>query len=248
MENTPPIEDTPIVEKPATPLTTPQAILMNGLIIAAAIIIGAFIVVHGPFEKSANTAGSPSAVGTTPDIKKVSQEGVPYIGNAKAPVVIAYWSDFQCPYCKQFQTATLPSIIKDYVATGKVKILFKDFAFLGNDSVDAALFSHAVWELYPERYFEWHDAMFAAQDAENAGFGNAASIKKLTAGISGLDANKVESAVKENLARYQALIEADRLEATQFGVGGTPSFIIGKRLIPGVVSYDVFKSAIQAAL
>lgn len=250
METNQETESVIMAEKPAAaaPLTTQQAIIMNGLIIAAAIIIGSFIVAHGPFAGNSNPAKDSAQAAVAPDIKKVSVEDVPYIGRADAPVTIAYWSDFQCPYCKQFQTQTLPSIVRDYVATGKVKILFKDFAFLGNDSMDAAFFSRAVWDTYPEKYFEWHEAMFAAQDEENGGFGDAASIKKLTAKISGVDAEKVEAAIKANLETYQAYIDADRLEATQFGVGGTPSFILGKKLIPGMVDYATFKQAIDTEL
>jgi len=250
MENITEKEPIVIAEKPttATPLTTPQAIIMNGLIIAAAIIIGAFIVAHGPFNGSSGPSDEPSQAVVAPDIRKVSQKNVPYIGRADAPVVIAYWSDYQCPFCKQFQTLTLPSVVKDYVATGKVKILFKDFAFLGSDSADAALFSRAVWDTYPDKYFEWHEAMFTAQDDENAGFGDAASIKKLTAKISGVDADKVEAAVKANLTAYQERIDADRMEAAQFGVGGTPSLILGKKLIPGMVDYQTLKQVIDAEL
>lgn len=93
------------------------------------------------------------------DIKNVKTEGSPFIGKADAPVVIAQWFDYQCSYCKKFAAETLPAIIEGYVNAGKVKVVFKDFQFLSPMSEMAALYGRAVWELYPEQYLAWHEAM-----------------------------------------------------------------------------------------
>lgn len=95
------------------------------------------------------------------DIKNVKVAGSPFIGDANAPVVIVEWFDYQCGYCKKFDAETLPSIIKNYVETGKVKVVFKDFQFLSPMSETAGIYGKAVWELYPEKYFAWHEAMMA---------------------------------------------------------------------------------------
>jgi protein-disulfide isomerase len=93
-----------------------------------------------------------------------------------------------------------------------------DFAFLGNDSVAAALYNRAVWKLYPAQYFAWRTAMYTAQDEEgDKGFGNAASIDKLDATIAGLDADKIAADVKANTTLYQAAIDRDKAEATKVG-------------------------------
>ena len=110
------------------------------------------------------------------NVKDVLMAGEPFIGDPDAPIVIAFWSDFQCPFCKSFETggvpqiptpAAMPEIVKNYVSTGKAKIVFKDFAFLGPDSDTAALYGRAVWELYPAQYIAWRIAMYQAQDGEN---------------------------------------------------------------------------------
>jgi protein-disulfide isomerase len=217
----------------------PVAVVLAGIFIAGAVVWNG--------QRPAGTGG----VGAAPavDIKNVKLDGDPFIGQAGAPVTIALWSDFQCPFCKRFEVETLPSIIKDYVDAGKVKVVFLDFTFLGNDSVAAALYGRSVWKLYPNKYFEWRTAIFDAQDEEgDQGFGDPASIDKLNATIAGIDAAKVAADVKANASAYQAAVDADRAEAQKAGVNATPSFIIGTTLIPGAYPYANFKAAIDATL
>jgi protein-disulfide isomerase len=140
-------------------------------------------------------------------------------------------------------------MIKDYVDTGKVKLVFMDLAFLGNDSTTAALYGRSVWKLYPNSYLAWRTAMYTAQDQEgDKGFGNAASIDKLNATISGIDAAKVTADVKANTSVYQAAIDADRAEVQKAGITGTPSFVIGTQLIQGNYPYATFQAAINVLL
>ena len=233
------------------PLTVQRAIILNACIIAVALIISACIM-HGSFgvakDPTAVTAAAAGAAGATVNIKDVHLSNEPYIGSTSAPVVLAYWSDYQCPFCKQFETTTLPQIVTNYVDTGKVAVVFKDFSFLGADSTTAALDARAIWQLYPQQYFAWRTAMFNAQDAENSGFGDEASIEKLTATIPGIDVSKMVAAVAANKDAYQKAIDADRAEATSFGIQGTPSFITGTTLIPGVADYSTFQKAIDSQL
>jgi len=239
----------------STSLSLVQAILINAIIVAAAIIIAAMILSHDSggatkagVAQNANPSDAAQQAATTPDITKVKTAGEPFIGNPNAPVTIAYWSDYQCPFCKKFETTTFQDVLKNYVQTGKVKVVFKDFAFLGDDSIGAALYGRAVWDLYPDQFFAWRTAMFNAQDGENTGFGDEASVKKLTASIAGIDADKVTAAVVQNKDAYMKAIDADQTEGTTFGLKGTPGFITGTQLIPGAVSYAVISSALDAQL
>jgi protein-disulfide isomerase len=241
--------EAPEAEKTSAPLTVPHAIIWNALIIAAAILCAAMIIARGQFtggERAADQKDQGSAVSV--DIKNVKMEGAPYVGSATAKVAIAYWSDFQCPFCKQFETTTFQEIFKEYVVTGKAVVVFKDFSFLGPDSTTAALYSRAVWELYPEQYFTWREAMYVAQDAEHSGFGDEPSVLKLTGTISGIDAVKVQKQVLARGDAYQAMLDADRTEAVAMGIQGTPSVIMGTTLVPGVASFDSFKKLIDAEL
>ena len=244
------VTPTPVIETSA-PLSVPKAIIINGIIIGASIIIAAAFVMHGPFKQATGTATTPSAGQPQPvaaNIKDVKLSGEPFIGNPKAPVTVAYWSDYQCPYCKKFETTSFQNVLKDYVASGKVTIVFKDYAFLGPDSTTAALYERAVWDLYPTQFLSWREAMYNAQDDENSGFGNEASVVKLTATVSGIDAAKVQHQVATKKDDYQKMIDADRAEGLNFGIEGTPSFITGKQLIPGFIPYATFADALNSQL
>lgn len=225
----------------------PAAVIVAGLLIAGAVIWNG--------SRPAGTGGvaAPAPV----DIKDVDIAGDPFIGSPSAPITIAFWSDFQCPYCRAVEVGhpqipiepALPEIVKNYVDTGKVKVVFMDFVFLGEDSVTAALYGRSVWKLYPEKYYEWREAMYTAQDEEgDQGFGDAASIDKLNAKIAGMDAKKIADDVKANAGAYQAAVNADRTEGQKLGVDATPSFVIGKQLLKGAQPYSYLQAAIEEAL
>jgi len=217
----------------------PVAVIVAGLLIAGAVL-----------WNGSHPVAAPGGNGDAPkaDIKNVRTDGDPFIGKADAPITIAFWSDFQCPFCKKFEVETLPLIIKDYVDTGKAKVVFMDFAFLGSDSTTAALYNRAVWKLYPNQYFAWRTAMYVAQDDEgDNGFGDAASIDKLSATIAGIDVAKVAADVKANEASYKVAIEADKEDAKKSGINATPSVVVGTQAIVGAYPYENFKAAIDAA-
>lgn len=220
------MENTSFLERYLTPI----AVLVGALILALAYVYG-----HGTTAPSP-TGAQPAAVAV--DIKNVKTDNDPYIGDVNAPVTIALWFDYQCPFCKQFDSATVTQIYKDYIQAGKVKIVFKDYQFLGQDSDTAALFARAVWALYPAKFYPWYQAMFAAQDAEgDQGFGDLASIETLTKTIPGIDVDKVVALMNDKKADFTVAIAADRAEGSSLGINGTPAVIIGTHLLAGAQPY-----------
>ncbi len=209
-------------------------VLLTGLVVTGAVV-----------WSGEHPAGAPAV-----DIANVNiDESDAFAGKVDAPITIAFWSDYQCPVCKNFELNTLPQLLTEYADTGKVKIVFMDMAFLGNDSIDAALYGRSIWKLYPSQYLAWRTMMYTAQDEEgDKGFGDAASIDKLNASISGIDAAQIAADVKENKSVYQAAITADRAEAQKANITGTPSFIIGTQLIQGSRPYNTFRQAIDPLL
>src|SRR3989338_176070 len=230
-------------------LAIPIAIIIAGGLIAGAVYFASI--------GSGNVGAGIPTPSAKVDIKDVKIAGDPFIGDPDAPVILAYWSDHQCPYCKAVEvggvpqiplTPAIPELIRDYFDTGKLKIVFKDYPFLGPDSMTAALYEHAVWELYPDKFYEWRKALMLAQDEENGGFGNEDSVVKLTDAIPGMDGGKAKALVAQKTDVYTKSIEADRAEGASFGIQGTPGFITGTKLIAGAADPSAFKAAIDAQL
>jgi protein-disulfide isomerase len=228
-----------------------SAIIIAGAMVAGAIVWGINRVVdtardtRAPRVATERSAPSPSPA---VNIGDVSLDGVPFVGDPAAPAVMAYWYDYQCPFCREVELKIMPQLMNDYVKTGKLRIYFKDFQFLGPDSFAAGLASRAVWEVAPKKFYDWHSAMFENQDAENGGWGNAEDIVALTETIPGIDAAKVEELMSTRADEYQRALEADLREASGMGINGTPGTIIGSQLIAGAAPYTQFRGAIDQVL
>ena len=225
-------------------LYTPLAIIIAGLAVASGLYFG---LAHSSGGGAANPGAQPQA---DVNIKDVKISGAPFIGNQNAPVVMAVWEDYQCPFCKQFETAVLPSLVKKYVDTGKLKIVFKDFQFLGPDSTMDGEWARAVWDLYPAQFAAWRVAIFAQQPQVNSlsESQNAAHLAKVTATVSGINVAKIKAQVVAKKEAYNAAMSADMTEGQGFGVNGTPGFIVGKTLISGAQPLASFTAAIDALL
>ena len=126
--------------------------------------------------------------------------------------------------------------------------MFKDFAFLGPDSDIASRVARAVWQVAPDKFREWHKAMFDHQDQENAGWGNESDILALTATIPGIDVAKVKDVLTSKASDFDKAMQADASEGYSMGVGGTPSFLVGKDMMVGAQPYATLKAAIDAQL
>lgn len=221
-------------------------------IIVASIVISGTIIYTNKQDNLGNNNDQVIPLGQQPsntvvDASKVETQGVPFVGKINAPLVVAEWYDYQCPFCKRFHDDAIAQIIQNYVPTGKVKVLLKDYAFLGPDSTTAALAGRAVWEVAPTKYYEWHKAMYVKQDAENGGWGNKADILALAQSV-GIDSAKVGQLMTSKADEYQKAIDADKAEGISFGINGTPGTIVGNQMISGAQPYATVKTAIDAQL
>ena len=223
-------------------LSIPIAIVIAGGIIALAVY---FSTNKQSIPKTTITSQQPTTKNV--DIYKVKTVGEPFVGSPIAPVTVAYWYDYQCPFCKRFEDDVITQFMKDYVKTSKIKIVFKDFQFLGSDSQTAGLAARAVWEVAPDQFYEWHKAVYEKQDNENSGWGNKTDILLLTKNL-GIDAVKVGELMTTKATEYQKMMDADKAEGSGFGINGTPGTIIGKNLISGAQPYSAVKQLIDLAL
>ncbi len=245
-------------QKTSEPLNKNLALICGTIIVVCLIAIGAVLYSRSAPSNSANSNTGNNVGNNVPsqqqqpnqiavDISKVKIDGQPFVGDFNAPVVIAFWSDYQCPFCKRTEQEVMTQIYNDYVKTGKAKIVYKDYAFLGADSQTAGWAAKAVWEIAPNKFYEWDKAMFDKQDSENSGWGSKADILALTKSL-GIDSVKIDQLMKTKVQEYQKAMDADKAEGTSFGINGTPGTIIGKQFINGAQPYSVFKAAIDQVL
>jgi protein-disulfide isomerase len=229
----------------------PVSIIIAGLLIGSAVVLnnrtGGIKSAGDSAAPVAQDSGKPTGPVKDANINEIKTAGNPFIGNPNAPVVIAYWYDYQCPFCKQVETNVFPQLLKDYVNTGKAKIVFKGYPVLGQDSYSAALAERGIWTAYPDIFFKWHEQMFAKQDDENKGWGNRQDILALAKSL-GMDTDKLDKLVVANSAENQKALQADLEEGQAYGVTGTPSFMMGKKLIVGSVPYEQIKAAVEEVL
>jgi protein-disulfide isomerase len=226
--------------------TNTQAFLIPGSIIIAGALIAVGIYFSGtglPSNKqAADTAPQQEAI-------EITDENSPFIGDPNAPLTVYYWSDFQCPFCKQFEETSLQNLVTDYVNTNKMKVVFKDLQFLGQDSLESALIARSVWELYPDKYYVWREGYFAKQDEEqDIGFGDKESVIAYTRTVSGIDADKVLARINEKSAEYESLLAADHNQGATNGIGGTPGLIVGEVNAPNPLNYAALKSLVEGEL
>ena len=227
----------------------PVAVVLAGMIIAGALI---FTSNQQPtnIKSSAGSVLSsrePEPTTQAVDINKVNISGRPFIGKANAKITMAYWYDYQCPFCKKFELETMPSLIADYIASGDIKIVFKNFQFLGDDSQIAGLVGQAVWEIAPDKFYQWHSAVYEKQDSENSGWGAKEDIVALAASF-GIDPLKLNDLLASKVVKYQKILDDDFAEGKSFGIGGTPTAIIEKRLIIGAQPYFEIRQVIDQVL
>lgn len=235
------------VSAQVNPLTSIPAAILTGAAMIAFVLI---LLLHPGSTPTTGTAATAQPTTTaSPDSTKVSTANEPFIGNANAPLTMDYWFDYQCPFCQQDEESVLPQIIANYVNTGKLKIVFKDYAFLGPDSQTLGTYARAVWEAAPTQFYAWHKAIFDNQGKENSGWATQAKITAITSKVLGATLSaQVTQLVASKGNQYQQSIDADKAEATKFGVQGTPAAIIGTQLVTGAEPYAQFQTVIDSEL
>ncbi len=192
-------------------------------IAAAIIIVGVFIA--GAILIKSKT---PTSVNPTTDKKAEIAQIDPVtasdhvLGNAGAKVVMVEYADFQCPFCGKFFTETTQPVIENYVKTGKIQFVYRDFAFLGPESVKSA---EAAWCAGDQnKYWEFHDYLFTHQNGENKG-GFADANLKAFAKTLGLDTTAFNQCLDSG--KYTKVVTDSTTNAGKAGVQSTPnSFIL----------------------
>lgn len=228
-------------------LKTEGNFLAISILVAALIVAGTLIYVFGPGKGQGGQAGNigNQETATTGQPPAVGDDYV--LGDPKAPVTIIEFGDYQCPFCGRFFSQTEPKIIENYVKTGKAKFVYKDLAFLGQESTDAALAANCAGE--QGKFWEYHDLLFETENKdgeENNGNLNKSLFVSLARNL-GLNESDFTSCFDSK--KYLAEVEGDTAEAQgSLPQLSTPNTFVNNKLVSGAVPYEQFSAVIEGEL
>ena len=147
--------------------------------------------------------------------------GSPLLGNSNAPITLVEFGDYQCHFCNVFFHSTEDNILKKYVETGKVKMIFKDYNIIGPDSVNASHGAHCAKD--QGLFWEYHDILYSNWTGENNGWASSENLAMFAQDI-GLDMD-VWSECMINGKHSQTIVNSNE-DARTLELTGTPAFFV----------------------
>ena len=214
-------------------LVLPVSILIGAVMITGALIFttlykggGAAPVVAGNTTSTSPAGNILSSASTTALLALTTRDAI--LGSSDAPVTLIEYGDYQCPYCAEYFQNVQPEVLKDYISTGKVKMVFRNFAFLGPESTAAAEAAECAEdqnELWP-----YHDALYSAKVADYAKGGkeddgvlNRALFLHIAQQL-GMNIQMFTSCIDTN--KYAGVVAQEVTDAGNVGVQSTPTTFI----------------------
>jgi protein-disulfide isomerase len=232
---------TPVAATPAAASPKKDRILPVSILVAAVMVSGALVFATlykgGGASNNANAglangetalapSTGPSATTTAALLALTSRDAV--LGSANAPVTVIEYGDYQCPFCAQYFATLQPQLIQQYINTGEVKMVFRNFPFLGTESTAAAEAAECAED--QNKLWAYHDALYNAKlgddqagGGEDDGFYTAALFTSL-AGKVGMNTTTFANCVNGNTDAN--LVTQDKANATAVGVDSTPTTFV----------------------
>ncbi len=232
--------------------------ILVSLLIVAAFLVGVLITKVQYLEKGQGTGsviptaqapdqGNRPAAAVPPGTKvEVDKGHLPSLGNKNAKVVVVDFSDFECPFCKQYFDQTFGLIKKDYIDTGKIVYYYRHFPLGFHPAAKpAALASECASE--QGKFWEYHDLVFKNQAKISQK--TADEVKQTLKGFAeslNLNASQFNNCLDSE--KYKDNVDKDVTEGGTAGVSGTPTFFVNGVSLVGAQPYTSFKTAIDQAL
>lgn len=252
------------MDRPNSFLTTPMAILLGSILISIAILTSGGIIKLGKPVANGLGGGAPAAAQPqapqAPEQPtgpvRVSLDDDPVLGDKNAPVTLVEFSDYECPFCKRHFDQTYPELKKNYIDTGKVKLVYRDLPLPFHDpmaTVEAMAANCSREQGGDLTYFKFHDEVFKRTKSNGNGL-TKDDLYKISSDL-GLNTNNLKACVEAE--KYKDEIQKDLADASKVGANGTPTFFIAKsdssgtidgQIIVGAQPYSAFQQAIDALL
>ncbi|HOF79317.1 MAG TPA: thioredoxin domain-containing protein [Candidatus Dojkabacteria bacterium] len=200
---------------------------LDNFAIPIAIVVAGLLIAVGIFFSNKGKDANPTVEGTLDTTAgeeftatSTNIDDDPYLGDkGKVKVAVVEFSDFQCSYCKRHSDEVFPLIKSEYIDTGKIIYVFRDYQFFAGLSIDAAMGGQCLYDLTGKdngKYAEYHQGIFGltSKDAITT------LAKKL-----GVNESKFQACM--DAEKYSEEIAKDQTDGTAAGVKGTPGFVIG---------------------
>lgn len=243
--------ETPRQQSPAAPrsATVPWSVAAVAVLVAVVALVEPRLSGGESTAKDGAKTKGPAAVktvnpeyGDTRAVERRKADDPTALGKTDAPVVMIAYSDFQCPYCGKFARSTEKELIAKCVKSGVLRIEWRDFPYLGPESVTAA---HAARAAAAQgKFWAFHDALYAHQVPPNSGAITTAHLAKVADEV-GLDRARFVKDMDSALTRK--LTQHDFDEGMSVGVTGTPSFLVNGVPIIGAMPLADFEKTIERA-
>jgi len=174
--------------------------------------------------------------------------GSPILGDPLAPITIVEFGDYQCHQCYNWFHDTKPMITRDYIETGKVNLVFVDFAFLGRDSPKAAQATYCADD--QNMYWEYHNSLYTFQESKiDNGWASSERLKSFAFNLN-LDMTLFDECLDSE--KYSKRVQYNSQQARDNGVRGTPGFFIvgpdGQEQLGGAQPFSVFKRILDSMI
>jgi protein-disulfide isomerase len=193
--------------------------ILGGVLALAVVIVAVAIAV----SSGGGGSSKPSTANQTTSLfAGIPEKGIT-LGKANAPVTLQEYGDLQCPICQEYALNALPTLVRDYVRTGKVKMVFHNLAFIGQDSVTAGRVAQAAG--MQNKLWPFIDRFYANQGQENSGYVTQDFLTKVASQVPGLDTKKLFTDANSTAAQ-QGLVTATA-SAHKRRINATPTFVLG---------------------
>lgn len=209
-----------------------RLLLLGGAVVAALVVVAIVIVVGSSGGGSASPSVSPTTTAGTSGGGTEAQstfKGIPQhndtLGKAAASATLTVFEDPQCPFCRDWNIDTLPTVVQNYVRTGRIRIVYRGIPIIGANSLVGLAAVYAAGR--QNKLWDMVEALYERQGSENSGWIRIPVVKDAAREI-GADAAKVVADMKS--APVAARIAASERQAQALGINGTPTFAIQRAL------------------
>jgi len=215
--------------------------LLNNLVVVALILLLVNLVLTFDLYRKLDSKADANVKSAQKEVERVnvSAEDDPTKGSKNAKVTIIEFADYQCPYCGYFFTKVLPEVEKNYIKTGKVKFVYRDFPLNFHQNAQKAA-EAAECADKQGKFWQYHDKLYQDQKVLDT-----ESLKKYAAELK-LNTDSFNKCLDSG--EMAGEVQKDFEDGTKYGVSGTPSFFINGIPLEGAQPYSAFEEIIKEEL